>query len=140
MKFFSRAAALDPHCVVPIDRQGRRRLFPQSQDLHARTMVAREQGDAGGSESEIHAVRLSAVRLRTSIVHRSSFCGNGNPSSDNAVFGILKKKILFLVTSFCFRILREYRVEWHHDPMEYVMSFVIAPAKPLRFRLVRHDA
>lgn len=34
------------------------------------------------------------------------------------------------------RILREYRVEWHHGPMTYENALVIRPSKALQFRMI----
>lgn len=35
------------------------------------------------------------------------------------------------------RILREYRIEWHHPPMKFVSSMIVTPGSQLKFKLVK---
>lgn len=35
------------------------------------------------------------------------------------------------------RILREYRVEWHYGPLQYVSSLVVTPVTDLKFKLTK---
>lgn len=35
-----------------------------------------------------------------------------------------------------FQLLRRYRMEYHHEPLEYAVTFMYAPDGPLRLRMI----
>lgn len=44
-----------------------------------------------------------------------------------------KKKIIFLSFS---RILKEFKVEWHHGPLKYFLALIITPSSHLKYKMV----
>lgn len=40
---------------------------------------------------------------------------------------------------FYFQLLRRYRLEYHHEPLEYAVTFMYAPDGPLRLRMLERS-
>ncbi|KAJ6633111.1 putative cytochrome P450 12b2, mitochondrial [Pseudolycoriella hygida] len=40
------------------------------------------------------------------------------------------------VTVIMFRILREFKVEWHYGPLKFMQAFIIAPTNDLKFKMI----
>lgn len=40
------------------------------------------------------------------------------------------------ITIVLFRILREFKVEWHYGPLKYSQAFIVTPTNDLKFRMI----
>lgn len=73
-------------------------------------------------------------------MHWKKICRNGDECSNISVSDQLRyihrHRQCNFVLNFSYRILREFKVEWHHGPLKFTQAFIVTPTNELKFKMI----